>query len=218
MTIVLRRKVGGALLVASVLLAGSARADDPPKFVAKTATFTWDQTGLRMTVTYRDVVDDDIEKKLSSGIPTVIVMAASVIEEGGTDVIAATAKSCRVAFDPWDEVYRVQLAQPGGEKTDITPTLRGVLTRCFEADKIPVVERSRLKDGTRYFVQAKVEVNPISKEILDRIKRWVSRPTGSSPGVGAGDALFGSFVGLFVARIGNADRELRFQTQTFAPP
>jgi hypothetical protein len=208
--------LGGAILGAALVLTATARADDPPKIVAKTATFTWDKNVLRMSVSYRDIVDDEIEQKLSSGIPTVIVMAASVIEDGQTEVIAATAKSCRVAFDPWDDVYRVQLTQPGGEKTSIAPNLVGVLTRCFEADKIPVVERARLKDGTSYVVQGKVEVNPISKEILEKIKRWVSRPTGSS-NLGAGDALFGSFVGLFVARIGSADRELRFKTQAFTP-
>ena len=32
--------------------------------------------------------------------------------------------------------------------------------------------------------------------------------------VDLGDALFGSFVGLFVTRIGSADRQLTFRTQT----
>ena len=41
---------------------------------------------------------------------------------------------------------------------------------------MPLVERALLKDGTRYFVAALVEVNPVSAEMLDRIKRWVTRP------------------------------------------
>ena len=36
--------------------------------------------------------------------------------------------------------------------------------------------------------------------------------------IGPGDSLFGSFVGLFVARIGDADKKLTFRTQAFLPP
>ena len=61
-----------------------------------------------------------------------------------------------------------------------------------------------------------VEVNPVSQEMLEQIKRWVTRPNGSNV-IGPGDSLFGSFVGLFVARVGDADRKLPFRTQAFAP-
>src|SRR5262245_45201537 len=120
----------GALALA---LTGVARADDPPKLVPKVATYVWEKTLLRLTVAYRDVVDEEIEKKLSSGIPTVIVLRAYVFEEGAESPIALTAKSCRVAFDPWDEVYRIQLTQPGADSTVVAPNLEGVLRRCAEA-------------------------------------------------------------------------------------
>jgi hypothetical protein len=53
--------------------------------------------------------------------------------------------------------------------------------------------------------------------MLEQIRRWVSRPPGSGA-VSPGDSLFGSFVGLFVARIGKADRTISFRTQTFVMP
>ncbi|MCC6554400.1 MAG: hypothetical protein IT372_15590 [Polyangiaceae bacterium] len=53
--------------------------------------------------------------------------------------------------------------------------------------------------------------------MLDRIKRWVTRPAGSTA-IGPGDSLFGSFVGLFVTRVESADRRLAFRTQPFFPP
>jgi hypothetical protein len=61
-----------------------------------------------------------------------------------------------------------------------------------------------------------VEVNPVSPQMLAQMRQWVSRPAGST-GIGPGDALFGSFVGLFVRQIGNADRTLRFRTQGITP-
>lgn len=215
----LRARARAWLLGAALLLgAGAASADDaPPKVVPRSASFAWDGELLRMTVSYRDVIDAEMQKKLTSGLPTVIVMRGYVFEDGADQPIALTVKSCRVVFDPWDEVFRIQLAVPGSETNVPSPTLEGVLRRCAEDKGLPVVEAKRLKTDGRYVVSALVEVNPISKDMIERIRRWVSRPAGAS-GIGAGDALFGSFVGLFTARIGVADRQLAFRTQTFTSP
>ena len=128
---------------------------------------------------------------------------------------ALAAKSCRIVYDLWDEVFRIELAQPGGQLNTVAVNVEGVLRNCAEARRLPLVDRALLTDGTRYFVATLVEVNPVSPEMLDRIKKWVTRPTSS---IGPGDSLFGSFVGLFVARIGDADRKLSFRTPAFTRP
>jgi hypothetical protein len=65
-------------------------------------------------------------------------------------------------------------------------------------------------------MQAKVQVNPVSPELLQKIKRWVSRPTGTGTAA-PGDALFSTFTGLFLQRIGEAERELEFSTRPVVP-
>ena len=75
--------------------------------------------------------------------------------------------------------------------------------------------RSALPTPATYYVGCAVEVNPVSPDMLERIKRWVSRPSGTGA-TAPGDALFGSFVGLFVARIGAADRQISFRSQPFS--
>src|SRR5262249_34278026 len=155
---------------------------------------------------YRDVVDNDTAAKLQGGLPTTIVMRAYVFRTTGRTPLAATYKSCRVTFDLWDEVYRIELSQSGEPDTQVaSPTLDGVLRRCAETDRLAVVARSALPASASYYIACVVEVNPVSPDMLDRIKRWVSRPSGTGA-TAPGDALFGSFVGLFVARIGTADR------------
>jgi hypothetical protein len=206
---------GAGLLVAPRALA------DPPKTPAalpsRNAQVALDGKLVKITVAFRDVVDAEIEKKLQSGLPTVITLRGWIFRESGGDPVAVTAKSCRVVYDLWDEVFRIQLTQPGGTVDAVAVNVEGVLRNCAEARKLPIMERAQMRDDTRYFVAALVEVNPVSQETLDRIKRWVTRPNGSTP-IGPGDSLFGSFVGLFVARVGDADRKLSFRTQAFAPP
>ncbi len=210
----------GLALVA--IAAPSARAESPPPktpqaLPARAAQITIDKRLVELTVSFRDAVDAEIEKKLQSGLPTVVTMRGYVFPDAGGEPIALTAKSCRVVYDLWDEVFRIQLTQPGGQSNPVAVNVEGVIRICCEARRLPLIERSLLRDDGRYFVAALVEVNPMSAEMLERIKKWVSRPSGSSA-IGPGDSLFGSFVGLFVARVGDADKKLAFRTQTFAPP
>lgn len=175
-----------------------------------------DKQMLRMTVSYRDVIDSATIAKLKGGLPTTIVMSGYVFREGGGPWIAATYKACRVTFDLWEEVYRIESSQAGQAKEDqASATLEGVLRRCVETDRLAVVAKAVLPASGTFYLGAIVEVNPVSPEMLDRIKRWVSRPTDTSTSA-PGDALFGSFVGLFVARIGRADRQISFRTQSFS--
>lgn len=206
-----------------LLSAREARAEEnaPPKTPAalaqRTATIALDKTKVIASLNYRDVVDAEISKKLLSGLPTVIALRAYLFLEGKNEPIALAAKTCRIVYDLWDEVFRLQIVQPGSSTTTIAVNTEGVLRNCAEARKLTLIDRALLKDNTKYFIAALVEVNPISAEMLDRIKRWVSRPNGSAA-IGPGDSLFGSFVGLFVTRVESADRRLAFRTQSFVPP
>jgi hypothetical protein len=228
------RLAGGAGAAAIALLASSAaRAQEAPPaqdpgvatralttpatLPVRAATVTLDKKVVELSVGFRDVVDAEISKKLMSGLPTVIAVRAYLFRDGGGDPIALAARSCRVVYDLWDEVFRIQLAQPGGQSSTVAVNVEGVLRNCAEARKVALVDRGLLRDGVHYFVAVLVEVNPLSAEMLDRIKRWVTRPAGSTA-IGPGDSLFGSFVGLFVTRIESADRKIAFRTQAFLPP
>jgi hypothetical protein len=209
------RKVALAFTLFALTPKG-ARADDELPVRQATLAFDEKQT-LRVSVGYRDVVDAATVAKLMGGLPTTIVMRAYVFRESGGAALAAAFKTCRVIFDLWDEVYRIEISQTGmNDVSTASPTLEGVLRRCAEAEKLAVIGRSVLPSGTKYYLAGAVEVNPVSPDMLERIKRWVSRPSSGTSTIAPGDALFGSFVGLFVTRIGVADRQLAFRTQAFS--
>ena len=212
-----------ALVLVTTSSTPGARADDdaapptPAALPVRAAQVTLEDHAVTLTVGFRDVVDAEISKKLQSGLPTVLTMRGYVFPEQGGDPIALTAKSCRIVYDLWDEVFRIQLTQPGGQTSAVAVNVEGVLRNCGEAKKMPLLARALMSDTARYFVAVLIEVNPVSPEMLDRIKKWVTRPAGSSS-LGPGDSLFGSFVGLFVAKVGDADKKLAFRTQAFSPP
>ncbi len=196
--------------------APATRLVHPASLPPRQANYAWDSDLLRGSFSYRDVLSDpEIVKKLSSGLPMVIAMRAYVYREGQDTPITLAPRVCRVVYDLWDEVYRVHVSEPERER-DQAAVLDGVFRLCAEARDLPLVRRGLLDSKEAYFLAVVVDVNPVSAEIVDQMRRWMSRPTGSA-GLGPGDALFGSFVQLFVRQIATSDKTLTFRTQDVLP-
>ncbi len=212
----LGRAVAILMLTAVLAFARTARSQESATLPQRTATFAWQNNILRATFSYRDVIDRAVIEKLSSGIPTTIALRAYVLREGDDTPVALSVRTCRVVYDLWDEVFRIKTTGPGGERNIAAINTEGVLRQCAEVKELAVVDRAILSVGRPHFLGVIVEVNPVSPETIEQMRKWVSRPAGSV-GIGPGDALFGSFVGLFVRQIGTSDRTLRFRTQVVTP-
>jgi len=171
---------------------------------------------VTMTVGYRDVLDKKTRRKLLSGLPTTIVTRAYLFRDGDVAPRHLSVKTCRVVFDLWDEVFRIDRRQAGRRKRTVAVNVEGVLRRCAEVKAWPIVSMGDLAGRQRHFAAVLVEVNPLSKKMLAQIRRWVARPRGTGT-LSPGDSLFGSFVGLFVTQVPESDRTLTFRSQDFVP-
>ncbi len=189
----------------------------PAALPQRQANYAWDGDLLRASFSYRDVLGDPaLVKKLSSGLPMVIALRAYVYRVGDVEPVALQTRVCRVAYDLWDEVYRVHLSEPERER-DQAAVLDGVFRICTEARDFPIVRRGLLSaGGAPYFLAVLVDVNPVSPEMVEQIRRWMSRPTGSTT-IGPSDALFGNFVQLFARQIATSDASLQFRTSEVKP-
>jgi hypothetical protein len=223
----LRALVGLGLSALAVTSVGDARAQTAPTAAPQLAdpsalpifmtNFAWDQDLLRASFSFRNISTQPVRNKLSSGLPNTIVVRAYVFEEGVTDPIALATRACTVTYDLWEEVYRVKIEESSsGPREQAVVNVGGVERLCMQAQDLPIVARRYLKKGKQHYLSVIAEVNPISPQTLQQIKQWVSRPTGSTQ-LTAGDALFGSFVTLFVRQIGQADATVTFRSQTFVP-
>jgi hypothetical protein len=192
--------------------AQSQQPAHPAALPQRRASYAWDNDLLRASFSYRDVLDPVLMKKLSSGLPMVIAMRAYVYREGQDIPIALTTRLCRVVYDLWDEVFRVHVSEPERGERDQAVLLDSALRLCTEAHDLPVGRRGLLAAGQAYFLGVVVDVNPVSADVVEQMRRWMSRPTGSTE-IGPADALFGNFVQLFVRQIATSDKTLPFRTQ-----
>jgi hypothetical protein len=211
-------------LVLALLPAGAGAQQQPPQqpshpaaLPPRRANYAWDGDLLRASFSYRDVLASDpvLMKKLSSGLPMTIAMRAYVYKEGEDTPVALAPRVCKVVYDLWDEVFRIHVSEPERER-DQAAVLDGVLRICTEPQNLPVVRRNLLAPGAAYFLGVVVDVNPVSPEILDQMRTWMTRPTGST-GIGPADALYGNFLQLFARQIPTSDRTLIFRTQSVGP-
>lgn len=208
-------------LVAFLLLALPAVARAQAKPVqTRDALFEWDAEAklLYLSIGFRDVIDPELQAKLSRGLPTTIVLTAAIYRSGaaGTQPLSTTAHTCRVTWHVWEEAYRVEITRPGGSQVRWTTTVEGVLRRCAEVRRLIAGTAQQIPANTAIFCSAKVQVNPLSPEVMQKLKLWVLRPSGTGTAAPS-DALFSTFTGLFLQRLGEAERELKFNSRPMLP-
>jgi hypothetical protein len=205
------RALAAAATLALVTAAPEAKAALP----VRPATFKWDKAGvLRGSFSFRDALDDKaIAKKLANGLEVKLVMRGYVYPNAGGDPIALTAHTCSIAYDLWNEVFLVSV---NGGKSKPVVNKKGVYRLCTDLVDHPIADRTTLKSQpTQYYLAVKIEVNPVSADTLKRVQQWVTRSTGASGSISPGDALFASFVGVFMKKIATADLVIDFQTESF---
>jgi hypothetical protein len=208
------------LLSSSLALWAHAALADEVTGATRDARMIWDSAArehLFTDLSFRDIIDNEIRGKMSRGLPTTIVFTATLHEAGSTRALATTAQTCRVTWHVWEEAYRIEISKPGEVRAPVwTTTIEGVLRRCAEVHRLLTANRDQLPVPGPFLLRAKVQVNPVSEDVLQKIKRWVSRPTGTSTAA-PGDALFSTFTGLFLQRVGEAERILVFTTKPAQP-
>lgn len=209
----MRRRTVLALAGALVVATTSARAG----LDVRPSTLAWDKAGvLRGTFSYRDAIDDKVKKRFASGLPVTIVMRGYVYPNAGGEPVALTAHTCKVVREVWDNYLWIVVN--GGKRVPVI-NVNGVYRLCTDMLELPITERKALKGKpTDYYLAVKVEVNPVDEKQLKEIQRWVTRPLGVSGTIGAGDALFATFVSVFMKKqVAAADRVVEFRTASFPP-
>jgi hypothetical protein len=203
--------------VASFALASlPARAE--PAVAVRPMLVHWSGWVPRLSFTANDFVTSSVADKLGSGLPQRIVTRVYAYREGGEQPIAATALSCRVVYDLWDGVYRVQVQTDSSDRAVTAPDLASVARLCLDVRAVALADADAfaLLHGRRIYFAALIELNPLSPDTVQRIRRWLSK---SGNGQLRGDAFFGSFVSIFVSRrMGSAEHSLAFRSLPISVP
>jgi hypothetical protein len=216
------RVAWGAGLVCLAALAmafaapGRAFADDDAPELVKMRFFERGPQ-LLVTTSLTKLFDSGTYAELESGISALLLIRFWVYPKGSTDAVSFLVIQRRVLYNMWDEVYEVELDEPGGRRVVKVKYKAEALKLLTSIDSLPVARLDRIPYEKHHMLAMVVELNPVSQETLAEVRRWLSE--GSGGGLERGGSFFGSFVSVFVnLKVPDADRVLRIQSQPFFRP
>jgi len=208
--------VFAAIVAAAAFFAPAARAQESELgFPTRRVGLLISGDVLQTTFSYRDVFTESVRKKMTSGLPTRLLVHVAVEREKGGKPLAYWARSAEVVYDLWEEEFAITVSDVQGKRRTRVASLDQAVEATGILWRAPVADTAAFKPGS-YRLRVIVEVNPVSEEMVRNIQRWISRPKGGHGDSEARTNFFGAFVGHFVDRgIGRAERIVGFVSQWF---
>lgn len=194
-----------------------ARADSDVR--VKPIEVTWSARAPQVSFTAKPFATGRVRDKLKSGLPQRIVTRVYAFRRGNGRPVALSLQTCKVVYDLWEGVYRVEIERKRHTSQHTLDSLDDVIGTClrFRRVKVGRAEDYAELSGRAVYFGVLIELNPLSPETLERIRRWLARPGGG--GRLEGDAFFGSFVSIFVnRRIGSAEHRDQFRSPPMEVP
>ena len=211
----MRTRLVLALVALLVALSPAARADDTADepqhmHVAERGDV------LTLTTKVAKLFDEAAFHALDSGFPSTVLIRVAVYARDTDEVIQVTPLLRTVVYDLWDEVYTLQIDGRKPVKVKSPAEALKLLTSVDDAVVANIGDLGVGEDAV-YYIRVNAQLNPVSKETLTQVRRWMSQ--GNGGGLDRGGAFFGSFVSVFVnPKIAEADRVLRLRSQPFFLP
>ncbi|MCS6857873.1 MAG: hypothetical protein NZM37_09190 [Sandaracinaceae bacterium] len=162
--------------------------------------------------------DENSRRKLLSGLEQTIAVRAYAYALPGEQLVGAGLRSCRVTFDLWEERFQVRLSEMEQIRNLVAASVEEVALHCLLFRSWPLgrpADWVRVS-GMRAQITMVLELNPMSRERIERIQRWLTQPRGQQVDE---QAFFGSFVStLLTPRLGGAERSMTYRSQEFQVP
>lgn len=204
------------LVTIALAFATPAHADDQTPELHK---FRFIERGANLLITANPtplskLFDSAAYDALDTGFVSTVVIRIWIYPRDSKDAVAFVLLKREVFYNVWDEVFELRLdgKAPIKEKRQAE-----ALKRLTAIEDVPVARLATLPYDQVYLLAMQVELNPVSKETLAEVRRWLSQ--GQGGGLDRGGAFFGSFVSVFVnPKIPEADRVLRIRSQPFFRP
>lgn len=206
------------LWAALVLVAATALAQDAENVVQERQfQLERSQTALLISVSFQELFDARARQKLDSGFWNRVVVRINTRRVGQDRPVALAARTCRVRREVWEEHYEVQLEDHTGRTSKQVSTAGEAIAQCATLKRFPASSLSSLRSGS-HNVEVIAELNPMSQELLEKVRRWIRSPQGGHRPLGQGSNFFGSVVSIFVnTRIGRSDQMVHLRSQAFSP-
>ena len=208
----LRRAQGVLLLLVIALHASGARADErPPRLVGLHRRDGW----LSCSVGLQDLIWPSDDERLRSGFVSRVVIRVELFRDGERQPAAIADRAASILYDLWDERFKVRVVDRDGMREYTAASTQEAVLLATVLFRFAVAEMGRLQPGAIYRLRFRADLNPLSEDLVQEVRRWLVRAPGQGR-AGASDSVFGSVVSVFVnPRVEESDRQIVFWSQPF---
>lgn len=140
-----------------------------------------------------------LEREMGNGLTNVVAVYVTVIPAGGRHPAMLYGRVVEILFDVWEETYAVTVKDahvPQGVRFVLADfkALRTFLSQEHDLDLGPVA----LLPADAFFVEARVEVNPVSKEQLQRTREFIANPAAGTRAQGGSRSVLGAMASFLL--------------------
>jgi hypothetical protein len=209
-----RAACAAATVAVALLAAPPARA--APRAAALAASLAPSKDRLTASLDLSPAFPDATLRRLGNGLTNVVAVVVAVVPEEGGAPVALTGRVTEVLYDVWDEDYTVtvrdpRLPRPVRRHAADPAALRRLLSETRTLDLGPLA----LLPPGRFRVEARVEVNPVSQELMARTRELLANPAVSGrPGAGSRSVL-GAMAGYLLREPAPGDDVVFLRSRAF---
>jgi hypothetical protein len=140
-----------------------------------------------------------VERELGNGLTNVIAVYVSVLPTDGGGPALVHGRVIEILFDVWEEAYAVTLKDPRTPQgvSFVLADFRALRAFLAEEKDLDLGPVALLPEGG-FVVEARVEVNPVSKEQLHRTREFIANPAGGSRAGGGSRSVLGAMASFLL--------------------
>ena len=140
-------------------------------------------------------------RRLSGGLESRVEIETRLTDREGA-VVGRGRRSCKILYSLWDEQVYVSVEDEGrgGPIVSTFAEVPPALEACGKLQAFPVALAGALALSGGYRLEARVVLNPVSEELVERSRQFITNPRGGAQG--GSNAVLGAVAGLFSRRGG----------------
>lgn len=151
------------------------------------------------TVDLSEAFPAALEQEVGNGLTNLVAIYVAVIPIGGREPALLYGRVVEILFDVWEETYSVTVKDPHvpqGVRLVLRDfaALRRFLSEPRDLDLGPTT----LLPGGAFLVEARVEVNPVSKEQLQRTREFIANPAAGTRAQGGSRSVLGAMASFLL--------------------
>ena len=140
----------------------------------------------RLGAALRDLrLPETLRKDLKSGLTNRLLIRVTLLARSET--LAQRAVELSVKYDLWDEIFRLRTTVDGATVSSTTVARVEEAARFLSDAQLPrLFTRNATAPSTALVLKAEVLLNPLDRERMDAIRKWVAQNTTPPDAAGIG--------------------------------